>query len=333
MNALWLEDQKLAYRQDIPEPVPGPGEALVRVRLAGVCGTDLELLRGYYPFTGIPGHEFVGEVVGFGGETPHPAGVSAGVANPAGLGLGARVVGEINVSCGECAPCRRGDRTHCDRRRVLGIRDCHGSFAGLLTLPLGNLHPVPQAVPDEAAVFTEPLAAALEILENVHLHPTDRVLVVGAGRLGQLAAQVLALTGCQLQVVVRHAVQQDRLAKRGIDCLRPGQVLERRADVVVDASGSAEGFGLARRAVRPRGIIVMKSTYHGEMSVNFSSMVVDEITLVGSRCGPFAPALRLLETGRVNPAELIEGIYPLEQGLAAFDRASQPGAMKILFKP
>ncbi len=318
MNALWLSNQQLAYREDLPKPVPGPGEALVRVRLAGLCGTDLELLRGYYPFTGIPGHEFVGEVVA-GGEA-------------AGFRPGTRVVGEINIACGNCAPCRRGDRTHCERRQVLGIRDWDGAFAEFLKLPWVNLHPVPQSVSDEAAVFVEPLAAAVEILEQVHIQPAQRVLVIGAGRLGQLVALVLALTGCDLQVVARYPAQQARLARRGIPWIPEEQVAGRQADVVVEASGSPDGFLLARHAVRPRGTIVLKSTFRGEVSLSISPIVVDEIHLVGSRCGPFPPALRLLEAGQVDPRPLIEEVYPLAQGLAAFENAARPGVSKILLK-
>jgi threonine dehydrogenase-like Zn-dependent dehydrogenase len=196
-----------------------------------------------------------------------------------------------------------------------------------------NLHPVPETVPDEAAVFVEPLAAAVEILEQVHIQPDQHVLVIGAGRLGQLAAQVLALSGCELQVVARYPAQQRRLAKRGIPWIQAEQVGGRQADVVVEASGSPEGFALARHAVRPRGTIVLKSTYRGEMSLNISAIVVDEIRLVGSRCGPFHPALRHLEMGQVDPSLLIDDIFPLEKGLAAFESAVRPGASKIILKP
>lgn len=319
MKALWLENEELAYREDLPMPIPGPNDVLVRVRLAGICGTDLELLRGYYPFTGIPGHEFVGEVVAAGEKV-------------VGFRPEMRVVGEINISCGSCPPCLRGDRTHCDRRRVLGIRGWNGAFAEFLSLPCENLHPVPDTVLDESAVFVEPLAAAVEILEQVHIQPAQRVLVIGAGRLGQLAAQVLALNGCDLQVVARYPAQQKRLAGRGIPWILADQVAARRADVVVEASGSPEGFALARHAIRPRGTIVLKSTYRGELNINISAIVVDEVSLVGSRCGPFPPALRLLEADLVDPRPLIETIYPLEHGLAAFVGAARPGASKILLK-
>jgi threonine dehydrogenase-like Zn-dependent dehydrogenase len=317
MLGLWLENQKIRMRDDLPIPEPPVGEALLKVRLAGICATDLEMARGYYPFTGIMGHEFVGEVV-------------QSAMNPELKGR--RVVGEINASCGQCRACKTGRSTHCEKRNVLGILNRNGVFAEYLTLPVENLHAVPDSLADEAAVFTEPLAAALEIQEQVHIQPTENVLVIGAGRLGQLVAQTLALTGCELLVVTKHAAQDDLLASRSIATCKEEEVPSRVVDVVVEATGSPEGFALARRAVRPRGTIVMKSTYKGELQVNFSSIVVDEITLVGSRCGPFPPAISLLESGKVEPRPLISGRYPLAEAEKALQRASQPGAMKILLE-
>lgn len=315
MQAVWLENRILSLHQDIPLPVPAAGEALVRVRLAGICATDLEMAHGYYPFTGIPGHEFVGEVV----DAPQ---------NNAWIGQ--RVVGEINITCGECPACRGGRPTHCERRLVLGIRDHPGVFAEYFTLPLVNLHRVPASIPDDAAVFTEPLAAALEIQQQVQVHPGDHVLVVGAGRLGQLVAQTLALTGCELHVVARHAYQQELLSGRGIMTLGEGEVALRQWDLVVEATGSPAGFDLARQAVHPRGTLVLKSTYKGDAQVNLSSLVVDEICLIGSRCGPFPPALRLLESRLVDPTPLIMERYPLSEALRAMERAAQPGMLKVL---
>jgi 2-desacetyl-2-hydroxyethyl bacteriochlorophyllide A dehydrogenase len=318
MQALWLEGQTLSFRGDIPIPTPGDGEALVRVCLAGICSTDLEMVRGYYPFTGVPGHEFVGEVV----EAPDaPAWVNR------------RVVGEINFACGLCETCRSGRPTHCAQRAVLGIRDRHGVFAEFLTLPLANLHEVPDDVPDEVAVFAEPLAAALEIQQQVQIRPTDRVLVLGAGRLGQLIAQTLGLAGCELFVAARYPRQQELLKARHIAVIRPDDVPARKMDVVVDATGTSEGFALGRQAVRPRGVMVLKSTYRGEVRINLSALVVDEITLVGSRCGPFAPALRLLASGQIDPSVLVDAVYPLSDGLAAFERAAHPGVLKVLLRP
>ena len=313
MNALYLENQTLSFRDDLPLP-RAEGEALIRVRLSGICGTDIQLLRGYYPFRGVPGHEFVGEVV----EADDKSWV------------GARVVGEINVTCGVCEECRSGRPTHCENRTVLGILNRDGAHADFLTLPLRNLHRVPDSVPDDAAVFVEPLAAALEIQEQIALRPTDRVLLIGAGRLGQLIAQTVALTGAQFRVVARYPRQKALLHARGIETIAAEDVPPRRWDVVIEATGSPSGFDLARRALRPRGVLVMKSTYHGEMSLNLSSLVVDEIHLLGSRCGPFAPALRLLEKNLVDPRPLIDARFPLSEGLAAFDRAQQRGALKIL---
>ncbi|MBI4733124.1 MAG: alcohol dehydrogenase catalytic domain-containing protein [Chloroflexi bacterium] len=314
MQSLWLENQSLSLR-DTPRPNK-PGEALIRVRLAGICGTDLELARGYYPFTGVPGHEFVGEVI----ESPDKS------------WIGKRVVGEINVVCGECEQCRNGRPTHCEKRTVLGIVNRNGVHAEFTTLPLENLHLVPDSVPDEAAVFTEPLAAALEIQEQVHIRPTDRVLLIGAGRLGQLVAQSLALTGCDLRVAARHPLQQKLLTDRGIRLITEDEVQPRRWDVVVEATGSPSGFDLARRALRPRGTLVLKSTYRGGMTVNWSPFVVDEITIVGSRCGPFAPALQMLEKKEVDPAALIAKRFPLSAALEAYETAKQPGTLKVLLE-
>lgn len=317
MQALWLEQKQLSFRTNLSTPPIAPGEALLRVRLAGICGTDLELLRGYYPFTGIPGHEFVGEVVE--AATPHL--------------IGQRVVGEINLACGHCASCRANRPTHCENRTVLGIRGRHGAFAEYLALPASNLHPVPASVPDEAAVFVEPLAAALEIQEQVAIRPGSRVLVIGAGRLGQLIAQTLALTGCDLRVMARHPRQRALLAGRGIPWLNEDAAPARHFDVVVEATGSPAGFQLARKAVRPRGALVLKSTYRGGFNVDFASLVVDEITLIGSRCGPFPAALRLLERQLVSPAGLIEAEYPLARAIEAFERAGQRGTLKVLVRP
>lgn len=315
MRALWLEDQSLSLRE-IPRPEK-PGEALIRTRLSGICGTDLELVRGYYPYTGVLGHEFVGEVV----------------ACPDESWLGARVVGEINAVCGGCEQCRGGRPTHCEQRTVLGIVGRDGVHAEYFSLPVENLHRVPENVPDEAAVFTEPLAAALEIQEQVHLRPGERVLLIGAGRLGQLIAQTLALTGCDLRVAARHPLQKTLLADRGIGLVSEEEVEPRRWDVVVEATGSPSGFDLARRALRPRGRLVLKSTYHGAMTVDWSPLVVDEITIIGSRCGPFAPALRLLARGEVDPTVLIGARCPLAQAVEAMEAARQPGALKVLLEP
>jgi threonine dehydrogenase-like Zn-dependent dehydrogenase len=216
---------------------------------------------------------------------------------------------------------------------VLGIAKRNGTLAEFTTLPTANLHRVPASVPDELAVFTEPLAAALQIQQQVLVRPTDRVLVIGAGRLGQLVAQSLALTGCDLHVVARHSYQQKILVDRGIRIIGEEDIQPRRWDIVVEATGSPGGFSLARQAVRPRGTLVMKSTYKGEVSVNFSSIVVDEVTIVGSRCGPFEPALRLLEKGQIDPSALIAKEFGLEDALQAFEHTARAGVLKVLVRP
>ncbi len=316
MRALWLEDGKVEVRE-VPTPEPHDGEALVRVRLAGICGTDLELIKGYYPFRGILGHEFVGEVV----KAPEPRWV------------GRRVVGEINVACGTCDLCRQGLRRHCRNRTVLGILGKDGAFATYLTLPLENLHAVPEGVPDEVAVFTEPLAAALEVLEQVWVQPDHRVLVVGAGRLGQLIARVLALTGAQVDVVVRREKQRALLAGLHVGLLAPDEIPQGVYDVAVEATGNPAGFELARRALRPRGALVLKSTYAGRAALDLSRVVVDEQRLVGSRCGPFGAALRVWQRGLIDPQPLIEAVYPLERALEALEHAARPGVFKVLLRP
>jgi threonine dehydrogenase-like Zn-dependent dehydrogenase len=331
MNALWLENNKISLR-DVSQPRK-QNEALVKIRKAGICSTDLELVKGYYPYTGILGHEFVGEVV----SSPLPASSSLSLRS-ARLGegpdvrVGDRVVGEINVVCNECEQCLSGRPTHCENRTVLGIINRDGTFAEFTNLPIANLHRIPASVPDEMAVFTEPLAAALEIQQQVQINPTDRVLLVGAGRLGQLIAQTLALTGCDLRVVARHKLQQDLLKARGIRIISEEEIKPWRWDIVVEATGSASGFSLARQAIRPRGTLVLKSTYKGEMNVNFSSVVVDEINMIGSRCGPFEPALRLMESKQVDPTVLIANQFKLKDALKAFEHAAEPGVLKVLIE-
>jgi threonine dehydrogenase-like Zn-dependent dehydrogenase len=314
MHALLL-DEELKFMADRPTPTPQPGEALVRASVAGVCNTDLELVKGYMQFKGIPGHEFVGVVKQAPGAEEWE---------------GCRVVGEINVACDTCPTCRAGHPTHCPHRTTLGIAGHDGAFAEYLTLPVRNLHPVPDSLSDEAAVFTEPLAAACEILQQVHVRPTDRVIVLGDGKLGLLCAQVLALTGCDLTAVGHHQEKLDILGRQGIPTVMGKETIETEADLVVEATGHPAGYAAARRLVRPRGTIVLKSTYHGPLDADLTMAVVDEITLVGSRCGPFAPALRLLEQGLVDVAPLIQARYPLGEALVAFEHAARPGTLKVL---
>ena len=315
MKGLWLENNQLELRTNIPIPEPPPGEALVRVLRAGICNTDLELIKGYYPYTGIIGHEFVGIVE----------------QGPKQL-INQRVVGEINAACGNCRFCRRGQPTHCENRTVLGIVNRNGAFAEYLSLPIENLHLVPENVSTAAATFTEPIAAALEIQQQIQISKDDRVLVVGDGKLGQLIAQTLALTGCELLVVGRHEDKLINLAGKGIKTGLADSVTDRYFDISVDCTGNPEGFNIARRALRPRGKLILKSTYAGNLSLDTSSLVVDEITLIGSRCGPFVPALELLATGKVDVQYLIDSSYPLSQGLEAFEKAKTKGVLKVLLE-
>jgi threonine dehydrogenase-like Zn-dependent dehydrogenase len=300
-----------------PTPTPPRGEALVRVLQAGVCNTDLELVKGYMNFTGVLGHEFVGVVEQAVGREEL---------------IGQRVAGEINAACSVCETCRAGRSTHCPTRTTLGIDRRDGAFADYLTLPFENLHPLPDSVSDDQAVFVEPVAAACEILEQAKFQPTDRVAVIGDGKLGLLCAQVVAQTGCEMMAVGRHAEKLHILQQRGIaittdiNLIKPATL-----DIVVEATGTPSGFALARQLVRPRGTIVLKSTYQGEaLPVNLTSIVVDEITLIGSRCGPFEPAIRLLANRQVDVESLIQARYPLDEGLAAFERAALKGTLKVI---
>jgi threonine dehydrogenase-like Zn-dependent dehydrogenase len=315
MKGLWLENNQLQLRTDIPLPEPPAGEALVRVLQAGICNTDLELIKGYYPYTGVIGHEFVGVVE----------------QGPKQL-INQRVVGEINAACGNCRFCDRGQPRHCENRTVLGIVNRHGAFAEYLSLPVKNLHLVPENVSTAAATFTEPIAAALEIQQQIQICKNDRVLVVGDGKLGQLIAQTLALTGCELLVIGRHQEKLVNLAARGIKTGLANSVTDKYFDISIDCTGNPEGFNIARRALRPRGTLILKSTYAGNLSLDASSLVVDEITLIGSRCGPFAPALELLATGKVEVQSLIHAYYPLSQGLDAFEKAKTKGVLKVLLE-
>jgi len=300
--------------QEVPPPQPEAGEALIRVRLAGICQTDIHLTRGYADFHGILGHEFVGEVV----------------SAPGNEWVGRRVVGEINLGCGQCDRCGRGLSRHCASRRVLGIRDKDGCLAEYITLPVANLHPVPTNVPDAFAVFTEPLAAALEIMEQAHIRPGSRVLIMGDGKLGLLIALVLRLSGCDLHLVGRHPRKMDFAAARGVQTHLVEGFAEKEFDMVVEATGSPAGWQAALAAVRPRGIIVYKSTFRDTSDFVPAAMVVPEITVVGSRCGPFLPALRLLARRLINPKKLISRVYPLAQAREALEFAAQQGVLKVL---
>lgn len=315
MKALWLEDQILSFRTDVIIPKPENGEALIRVEMAGICATDLEQVKGYYPFCGIPGHEFVGVV-------------ESAPTDPSWCGR--KVVGEINIECGQCRFCKKGLGRHCENRTVMGILNKNGCFAEYLVLPLKNLCQIPDYVTDEAAVFTEPIAAALEILEQVHIKPSDQVLIVGAGRLGQLIARVISLVPCGISILARYPSQKSLLRNVAVNILDEADIRSGIFDVVVEATGSPVGFEIASRAVRPRGYVVLKSTYASPEPINLSPLVVDEITLVGSRCGPFQPAINLLSEKQIDPTVLISDRYPLTSGILAYQRAAEPGILKVL---
>jgi threonine dehydrogenase-like Zn-dependent dehydrogenase len=303
---------------DIPEP-RGNGEALVRVRLSGLCNTDLEIARGYAGFQGTLGHEFVGVVEDAGGGP---------------IARGQRVVGEINAGCGECASCKAGGPRHCATRTVLGIVGRDGAHADLLRLPARNLLRVPDGVRDEDAVFTEPLAAACGVLERCPMDATTRVAVIGDGKLGLLCAMVLDARGLEPLLVGKHESKLAIARGRGIETATAEQVASRsRAfDVVVEASGAASGFALALDLLRPQGSLVLKSTFHGATPVDAARIVVDEISVIGSRCGRFAPALELLERAAVDVASLVSEVLPLGRGVAAMQRAAEPGVMKVLLR-
>jgi threonine dehydrogenase-like Zn-dependent dehydrogenase len=300
--------------RDLPRPEPGSGEVLVRLRLAGICHTDLEVLRGYHNFTGIMGHEFVGEVAG-------PAGSPW---------LGKRVVGDINLGCGDCDLCRRSLSKHCRQRRVLGLMGHDGAFAQYLTLPAGNLHAVPPEITDEAAVFTEPLAAALQVLEAAPVSGTGRILVVGDGSLGLQISWVLALQGAEVHLAGHHPDHLALARPYGVMTFAEADLPPGDYDTVVEASGTPGGLDLALARVRPRGTVVLKSTYAGHYPLDSAAVVVPEVRLVGCRCGPFAAALRLVQHGWVDPRPLIAATFPLAHGLEAIDCARRRGTLKVL---
>jgi threonine dehydrogenase-like Zn-dependent dehydrogenase len=315
MRAL-VWDGEAARVLERPEPPCPAGMALVRVARAGICNTDLELIKGYMDFRGVLGHEFTGTVE-----------------NGPGEWRGKRVVGEINFGCGGCTNCRRGLQRHCPTRRVMGIQGADGAFAEYVAVPVANLHAVPEDVDDDAAVFTEPLAAAFEILEQIHVQPGTECVVLGDGKLGLLVAQVLCQAGAGVLAVGKHAEKLGILQRRGIPTTLTADWNHEPADIVVEATGTAAGLATAIAATRPRGTLVLKTTVAGVLQLNLAPLVINEITVVGSRCGSFAPALRALETGSIDVRSLIAARRPLDEAVAALQLAATPGVLKVLLQP
>ncbi len=313
MKAVHLEDGKVEVRA-AARPRRREAFALIRMRYAGICNTDLELQRGYYGFRGRPGHEFVGEVV--------EADTAAWV--------GKRVVGEINLACGRCEWCARKLGRHCPHRTVLGIVKHPGAFAEYLTLPEENLRAVPAGMGDREAVFTEPLAAACEILDQVKIEAGREVAVLGDGKLGLLVAQVLEASGARVHLFGRHREKMKIAAEAGVETRMAEKLPAARYDVVVEATGAAEGLAQAVKMARARGTVVMKSTRHGAAEVDAARVIVEEITLVGSRCGRFEPALRLLKSGKVKVEKMISDEFELGEAERAFARAAERGTLKVL---
>ncbi|HJR58309.1 MAG TPA: alcohol dehydrogenase catalytic domain-containing protein [Vicinamibacterales bacterium] len=315
MRALVLDHDGVRLRTDRPHPMPAAGEVLVRVVRAGICATDLQLIRGYKGFRGVLGHEFVGVALG-------------------GAFEGRRVVGEINCSCVTCVTCLAGRAGHCPKRTVIGILNHDGAFADLIAVPERNLHAVPETVDTDAAVFTEPLAAAFQIPAQISISRDDRVVVLGDGRLGNLCAQVLAGFSDHVLVIGRHPRKLALLDARGIETQVGNQdANQAAADIVVDCTGSPTGLTTALDLVRPRGTIVLKTTIAGTQTLSLAQVVVDEVTIVGSRCGPFDRALDALASGRVDVKPLISDRFDLTAGVQALQRAGEPGILKVLLCP
>jgi threonine dehydrogenase-like Zn-dependent dehydrogenase len=317
MNAVVFD--KTLRIEDQPKPVASGRECLIRLLKAGICNTDLEITHGYFGFTGVLGHEFVGVVE----------------AGPTASMVGQRVVGEINAACEACDFCRKGLQRHCPHRTVLGILKRDGAFREFLTLPEENLHVVPSSISDDEAVFTEPIAAACEILDQVPIGPNHRVAVLGDGKLGLLVAMVLSTTGCQLTLVGKHATKMDLVKDYPLQRVgaEAADNLFRSFEVVVEATGSPHGWESALRLVRPKGTIVLKSTFHGQIAFNPAPIVVDEIAIIGSRCGRFEIALAMLSNRKVNPTLLLQQTLPLREGIRAFELAQRPEVLKILLEP
>ncbi len=315
MRAL-LFNKSLKYADDYPAPVPAKGEALIRITLAGICNTDLEITKGYMGFQGVPGHEFVGIV-----EECEKKSL-----------VGKRVVGEININCGICPECRKDLGIHCRSRSVLGILNKDGVFAEYVTLPVSNLHKLPSGVSDEEAVFVEPLAAAFEILEQADINSSHKVCVLGDGKLGILVSQVLSTSGCELLVSGHHREKLSILDEMDIKTTRKDHHLTSRFDIVVDCTGSKTGIETALNIVKPRGTVIIKTTSAKKGYVDLNRVVVNEITLIGSRCGPFPAAIKTISERNVDLSPLVSRKFPLHDGVRAFQYASQKGSLKVLIE-
>jgi threonine dehydrogenase-like Zn-dependent dehydrogenase len=317
MKALYFDGLILHFIENYHKPEPDENQALVRVLLAGICATDVEITRGYKSFTGIPGHEFVGIV-----EEVNGAFQSL---------VGKKVVGEINIGCGTCEYCAQGLERHCNTRSTLGISERDGAFTEYLTLPLKNLWEVPEGVSDEEAVFTEPLAAAFEILEQVHIQPTHKTAILGDGKLGLLIAFVLQRTWSNLVLLGKYDEKMSIASRGGITIRKSVETIKRQFfDVVVEATGSQSGIEMALNLVKPRGTVVVKSTVAEKIEIDFSRVVIDELTLVGSRCGPFPPALKALANKSVDVKQLVSATYQFDQAFDAFEYAKNKNAIKVL---
>jgi len=315
MKALHF-DGRIRLVEDYPTPQRAEREALVRVIKAGVCNTDLEIIKGYMDFRGVPGHEFVGVVE----ETDD------------GRLIGQRVVGEINCPCGQCKLCRAGKGRHCPQRTVLGIVGRDGAFAQYLVLPESNLHVVPDEISDDDAVFVEPLAAAFRILEQVEVRDDDTVVVLGDGKLGQLAAQVVHTKADRVVLVGRHEEKLAMAAAFGVETYLEDQLPDIKAPTVIDCTGSSDGLHSAIGMAEPEGVVVVKSTVAEKACLAMAPAVVDEITLVGSRCGPFEPALEALRERKVAVQPLVSGKFHLESGAEALAAAGRSGALKVIIE-
>ncbi len=318
MKALIIKDKELRFTS-IKKPIIGVGEVLIRILCIGICNTDLEIIKGYMDFQGVPGHEFVGVVE----------------QAPDNSLIGKRVVGEINLGCGDCSYCAAGLQRHCPNRKVLGIMGKDGCMAEYITLPLENIHPIPDELSDQEAIFIEPLAAALEIFQQVHIKPTHKVCIIGDGKLGLLIAAVIAQTAARTMVVGKHEQKLSIVKKIGLEAVtfdNIGDIGFNTFDVCIEATGNPQGLDIALKLVKPRGIIVLKSTYQGEIRLNMAPIVINELMVIGSRCGTFEPAIDFLQRKAFDIRSLITAEYSFDRALEAFELAAKPGSLKVLIR-